>query len=381
MLPALPLFAALIGGSEIVFFALVRLCAVFPVLATLPDRVWHYGAKIGAPYMKDERDGPYFLPIVFLSLWSPLIFTWAWWRYSVYGFEITTLLAYHALRLTPRYRLFAYTHVLLHKEGHSNRGLFKFEPLNYGIVHFWIGLFYGAVPYSYPIAHNKIHHAYDNDLDDVHTNLDLDRSKFSSFILYMPRFALYWSGLSPLVKFAQKGQWTFFWKNLYGMVVIYSLWTLMAHKIGLLFTLYFAMYPFIESVVFFGGISYLWHAWCDPKDLNNPYVDSVTIVGGKDNIFNEDYHVVHHTKPMAHWTEYPTYYQESIEEYKKYNATIFTDCEEGQMIYWLFTENWDEMAAHMVDLNGKMDHEQKKALCLERLRSRLTQTPTVSPTE
>lgn len=74
------------------------------------------------------------------------------------------------------------------------------------------------------------------------------------------------------------------------------------------------------SVTFFGGISYLWHAWCEPSDINNPYIDSgekrkclffsflrekkkktVTIVKGKDNIFNEDFHVVHHTKPSAHW--------------------------------------------------------------------------------
>ena len=73
----------------------------------------------------------------------------------------------------------------------------------------------------------------------------------------------------------------------------------------------------------------------------------MTIVKGKDNIFNEDFHVVHHTKPNAHWTgnsflrfkifvlayaffaDYPKYYQDSIKEYEKYNATIFTDCEEG----------------------------------------------------
>ena len=170
---------------------------------------WSVASKIGAPYMKDERDAPYFVIIMFLAVWAPLIFVWALHRHLTYGFEVTTVLAYHALRLTPRYRLFAFTHVLLHKEGHSNKGLFKFEPFN-SIVHFWIGLFYGAVPYSYPMAHNKIHHAYDNDLDDVHTNLDLDRSKFSSFILYLPRFALYWSGISPCIKFAQKGQWTFF---------------------------------------------------------------------------------------------------------------------------------------------------------------------------
>lgn len=121
----------------------------------------------------------------------------------------------------------------------------------------------------------------------------------------------------------------------------------------------------------FPGISYLWHAWCDPKDINNPFVDSVTIIEGKDNIFNEDFHVVHHTKPNAHWTEYPEYYEKYREQYRTYNATIFRDCEEGQMLYWLFKGDWDELARHMVDLNGKMSHEEKKALCLQRLRSRL----------
>lgn len=73
-------------------------------------------------------------------------------------------------------------------------------------------------------------------------------------------------------------------------------------------------------------------AWCDPKDINNPYVDSVTIVDGMDNIFNEDYHVVHHTKPRAHWTEYKAHYEATVDEYRKYNATIFRDCEEGMMV-------------------------------------------------
>jgi hypothetical protein len=117
LLPGLPLFVSLIGGSEIVFFGLVRLVEIFPFLGTLPTLVFDLGAKVGAPFMKDSRDGAYFLPIVFLTLWSPLIFLWALSRYQRYGFEITTLLAYHALRLTPRYRLFAYMHVLLHKVG------------------------------------------------------------------------------------------------------------------------------------------------------------------------------------------------------------------------------------------------------------------------
>lgn len=259
--------------------------------------------------MKDERDAPYFLPVVWLSTYAPLLFAWALYRHVTYGFEPLFCVLYHFLRLMPRYRLFAYLHVLLHKEGHSKGGFFKWEPANFGIMHFWTGLFYGAVPYSYPMAHNKIHHAYDNDLDDVHTNLDLDRSEFSSFIYYLPRFALYWSGISCVIKFVEKGQWKFAQKTFIGMVILYSIWAGLWMKFGAMFTIYYAMFPFIESVTFFGGISYLWHAWCAPEDVNNPYIDSVTIVEGKDNIFNEDYHVVHHTKPFAHWTDYKKHYE------------------------------------------------------------------------
>lgn len=43
------------------------------------------------------------------------------------------------------------------------------------------------------------------------------------------------------------------------------------------------------------------------------------------------------------------------------------------MLYWLFSEKFDDLAEHMVDLSGKMTHEQKKELCLKRLRSRLEQ--------
>jgi fatty acid desaturase len=307
-----------------------------------------------------------------LCVWTPLLLAWALSRYQAHGLEVTTVFVYHFLRLMPRYRLFAYLHVLLHKEGHSARGFFKNEWLNFGVMHWFVGLFFGAVPYSYPMAHNKIHHAYDNDLDDVHTNLDLDRSTgFKAFVYYMPRFALYWAGITPAIKFYQKRQWAFLQKMCLGMAVLYGLWALSWRGIGAGFTLAYLMFPFTESVVFFGGISYLWHALCDPRDLNNPYVTSVTIIRGQDNIWNEDFHVVHHTKPSAHWTDYPKHYEDDIDEYRKYKATVFRDCEEGMLLYWLLGQRWDDMADHFVDLDGKMTHEEKKALCLERLRSRL----------
>jgi hypothetical protein len=65
----------------------------------------------------------------------------------------------------------------------------------------------------------------------------------------------------------------------------------------------------MEDIIFFGGISYLWHAWVDPEDITNQFVNSVTILKGKDNIWNEDFHVVHHTSPSTHWTNYPKHFE------------------------------------------------------------------------
>jgi hypothetical protein len=91
-------------------------------------------------------------------------------------------------------------------------------------------------------------------------------------------------------------------------------------------------------------------------DVDSPaceYINSVTIIKGKDNIFNEDFHVVHHhPNPNIHWTEYPAHYEQHKSEYIRNQATIFTDCEEGEMLYWLFSEKWDELASHFVDLQG-----------------------------
>lgn len=72
---------------------------------------------------------------------------------------------YHFLRLGPGFRFMAHMHVLIHKEGHNYQGIFK-SPFNFlnGICQWWSAPFYGQVPNSYAVAHNKVHHRWHNDL-------------------------------------------------------------------------------------------------------------------------------------------------------------------------------------------------------------------------
>eukprot|EP01126_Amoeba_proteus_P067482 TRINITY_DN997_c0_g1_i1.p1 TRINITY_DN997_c0_g1~~TRINITY_DN997_c0_g1_i1.p1 ORF type:complete len:322 (-),score=53.12 TRINITY_DN997_c0_g1_i1:59-1024(-) len=309
-----------------------------------------------------------------LGVWTPLLFLWALNRYLNHGLEWWVVFTYHFLRIGPRYRFFAHFHVLAHKEGHDHAGFFKppLSIINHTWIQWYVALFFGQVPNSYAVGHNKIHHRYNNQLDDVHTCYDLDRSDPWSFLVYLPRFAAYWCGVSVFWFFAGRQEYKFAGRMLAGMIFYFSwilIWTWYAWD----FTICILFFPLLECIVFFGAISYLWHSFLDASAPMCEYINSVTIINGKDNIFNEDFHVVHHLPNQSiHWTDYPSNYELHKHEYAKWNATLFTDCEEGEMLYWLFSQQWDELANHFVDLNGKMTHEEKKELILTRLRTTLT---------
>jgi len=365
-----PLMAMLIGTSELtwaVWLFIKKHVSFAPVGNTVKAITEAIAKKI----MKDPRNAPYLIPMIFLGVWCPLIFSWALYRYLTYGLELWVVFVYHFLRIGPRFRNFAYFHVMAHKEGHDHKGFFNapFTVLNHTWVTWYLGLFFGLIPSSYSVGHNKIHHRYNNELDDVHTCYDLDRTEPWSFMLYFPRFGAYWCGFSVFWHFMAKKEFKFAGRMLAGMVYYYG-FLLSAIWYKWDFALAFLVFPLFESIVFFGAISYIWHAFLNPDDMRNEYVNSVTILDGHDNIYNEDYHVVHHNPNQGiHWTDYPAHYQKHIEEYKKHQATIFRDCEEGLMIYWTITQNWDELASRFVDLNGKMNHEEKKALVLQRLKA------------
>jgi len=277
-------------------------------------------------------------------------------------------LIYNFLRIGPRYRLFAHHHVLIHREGHAGRkGFFKGSFQILGCINqYFIAFFYGQVPGTYYAGHNKIHHRWHNDIDDAHSNADLDRTKLWSITIFLPRFFIYWSGISSLLLFLKRREMQLASEMMLGMVLYYvPLVLLLLYDWE--FALGYYVYPFMESMTFLGLIAYLWHAWIDPNDPQNQYINSVTILDGEDNIWNEDYHVVHHHQPHIHWSEVPAYFEKTKHLYAENRATIFKNTEEGKLLYMLFAGKWDDMARHFVDLNGKMTHQEKKALILERL--------------
>lgn len=364
-----PIMAVLIG-SVLTWFHVMRWAWRHPLcpaaIRRLPTTIDSISFSFGRHLLRDSRNHSY-LPWIFgVGIAMPLLFLWALHRHASHGLELSTLVIYHVLRAGPRFRIFGRIHTLAHKEGHDHKGLFKRLQILNGVVEWWIGPFYGIVPNSYSAGHVKIHHRWHNDVDDVHTNLDLDRTKLSSFILWMPRFAFYWTGLSPLALFRKRGEWALFRKTLSGMVVYYGL-TLLIFLWSPVFCLAYWVFAHMEAIVVLGAVAYLWHAFVEESDPGNQYVNSITLLDGHDNTWNEDYHPVHHHCPDVHWTEMPAIYERNKSHYQAVTATIFKDCEQGMLLTWLFQKNWDMMAKHFVDLSNKLGHEEKMALLVRRL--------------
>jgi hypothetical protein len=99
--------------------------------------VFAYGLEsIGDPVLKDKRNFPNNPQLVLYGTWPLLLLAWAYSRYRQHGLELWVIYAYHVLRMGPRFRFFAWFHVMAHKEGHDYNGFFK-GPLSL-INHSWI---------------------------------------------------------------------------------------------------------------------------------------------------------------------------------------------------------------------------------------------------
>jgi hypothetical protein len=330
--------------------------------------------------LRDERDYPYLYSLFGLGTLVPLLFAGSLALQLAVspGFSLAALFAYHVLFMGPYFIFFAHVSTLVHKEGHAvPRGLFRppFRWLNSFFGSF-LALFYGHVPQSYPQGHLRIHHKYDNSLDDIITTLHLDRRRPSEFLVYLPQFALYWMGLSVVAYFVRRRLWPQAAKMLLGMIAFYGLGALLLAW-DWRFALGYWFLPQWMTVLFLSAVAYTWHAFAEPDDPHNDYVSSVTLLDGHYNVFNEDYHVVHHQALQVHWTENPAHYQEHLDEYRRNFATIFRDTQTFELFFWIVLRRYDYMADHFVDLGGTLTREQVLGLLRRRLQPVLPETERV----
>jgi hypothetical protein len=211
-----------------------------------------------------------------------------WWRASIYNI----------IRIGPMYRHFMFVYVLCHKEAHSYGRLFS-EPHNTWlglrfIYNYYIGFFHGVLPGPFTESHIYNHHKYDNSIDDVYSTGAYPRDSFIEFLRYVYVWFLYALNISSVRKFYSESKMERVYRSIGGTIYYVAGVTLAWKYVGSQFATFYILYPLVEGNILLSAVNYTWHAFIDPTNHDNDYVNSVTILDGLNFTLDEEYHVVHH---------------------------------------------------------------------------------------
>ena len=246
--------------------------------------------------------------------------------------------------------------LMLHNTSHRPFWKNKFDSFNFYIP--WVlGPFMGQTPETYFAHHIGMHHPENNMKDDLSSTLAYRRDKFSDFLKYFFRI-LFFSHYDLSKYFLDRKRNKLFTKisigelGFYLMVFMLCFWNLK-----------FALLIFVVPVLFtrFMMMNGNWaqHAFVDSKDPENSYKNSITCINSLYNrrCFNDGYHIEHHLKPSAHWTEMPKNFQENLSTYAQQDAVVFKHIDYFQIWIYLMLKKYDKLADYFVDLgNNKRSH-------------------------
>jgi len=280
--------------------------------------------------------------------------------------------AYHIFRIGPYFMNFAYCYTLCHKEGHSRLGFFSNPVVNFFLrnsFNWWVGLFYGVLPSSFACGHSINHHKYNNGPLDVVSTSDKPRDNFKNFVRFLPRWTLYATNVSTIRQFIFQKEYKVAWRMLVG-TVFYMIWIGCFWRLSPIFTFWYLIFPVGENILLLACIQWCWHSFVDPKDPENPFVGSITLLDGPINVLGEDFHVVHHQYPGVHWGTHGNRYKKHESQYAERTASAFRDTHTFEMFFLIILAEYEKMAEKFVDFSGKYTtEEQKITLIKKRLRT------------
>jgi len=289
-----------------------------------------------------------------------------WWRAAIYNI----------VRIGPMYRNFMYVYVLCHKEAHAYGKLFampyrKYMGLQFIYNHF-IGFFHGVIPGPFTESHIYNHHKYDNDMEDVYSTGGYPRDSFKQYLRYVYIWFLYALNFSSIRKFYSEGLMDKTFRCIAGCVYFLFGLSACAYFVSPLFALMYVFYPLVEANVLLSAVNYTWHAFIDPDDHDNDYVNSTTILDAMNFTLDEEYHVVHHQYSGVHWSKNQELYERHIEDYKACTATVFKGT--NIFVIWgmVVNKDYDGLCDHFVqyeeDESKRLSRDELKELLKARLR-------------
>jgi len=205
-----------------------------------------------------------------------------------------------------------------------------------------------VMPATFAVGHSINHHKYNNGPADVVSTADKPRDEWTALVAYVPRFLLYACNLSTTLQFCREAKYKVAIKTVLGTLYYVAFCVLVARYYGGFFAFAYLAYPFFEQTLMLSGINWVWHAFVDPNDVENEYVQSITILGGTINVLNEDSHVVHHQYPGFHWSRHTKLLTKHADEYAHSLGSVFYGTHTFEMLALILLADYDKLADRFV---------------------------------
>lgn len=328
-------------------------------------------------FTRHPADGFMVVLMIWLGVALPSYFFVEMMNVRENGFSFPRVVLYNIIRIGPIYVNFMNIYVMCHKEAHlTPGGIFKpnswLDFLLNRVFNHWAGLFQGLVPGGFTYSHLLNHHKYDNDYRDIVTTAYRPRDSFVSFVKYLPDWFYYSCNLTTLLSFIREKRWILVFKTVAASIYHLLFLTLCYYGSGQssLFLAFYCIYPYFEANILLGIVNFVWHAFIDPREPFNDYINSTTIVNGLNFTLQEEYHVVHHQYPGLHWTRHSEMFEKHKHEYYRSDipGSIFQNENVFVLFIYMITKSYDKIADLFYDPEGKVKMDKQQLAQLFKIR-------------
>ena len=317
-------------------------------------------------HMNDKRDMPFLhlltyihLTIVPLTiiLYSPLLQGIWWWLLLIPQFLLSQIFLRGSFGL------------MLHNITH--RRMFKKSGANWlnKYITWVICPLFGQVPESYFAHHVGMHHVENNMPEDASSTMPYQRDSVKDFLRYYGHFVLHGATSTFMYLFTRQ-------KNKYyvplsaGQIILYVICVALCF-VNFKATLWILIIPLIFSRLVMMLGNWTQHAFVDPNDPANTFKSTYNCIntGYNHKCWNDGYHLIHHLKPGAHYTEMPVMFLKEKERMVEQQTLVFDGVHYLHLFFYLMTKNYNKMADNLVNINNAFSsREEAIAVMKERTR-------------